>query len=798
VKFSERWLREFVDPDLSTQALVDQLTMAGLEVDGVEPVAAALQGVVVGEIVAVNAHENADKLLVCTVDGGQGLQQVVCGAPNARVGIKVPYATIGAKLEDFKIKKAKLRGVESFGMLCSERELGLSDNHDGLMELPLEADNGMDIVDYLTLDDTCIEVDLTPNRGDCLGIKGIARETGLLNNLDLKVSQVAAVKSAIEDIFPVHLNCPQTCPRFVGRIIRDVDLSVPSPLWLREKLRRSGIRSIDSVVDVTNFVMLELNQPMHAYDLDRLDNSITVRLSKGGEQMTLLDGSSVDLLEGTTLITDKSGPVGMAGIMGGDRTAVSAETKNIFLEAAFFTPLGVAGKARSYGMHTDACHRFERGVDYNGQVDAIERASELLLSIAGGKAGPTVDVSDQAQLPAKAAVKLRSSRVRRVLGTEIASIEIENILGRLDFSYSRIETDDDVCWEVLSPSHRFDIAIEADLIEEVSRVYGYNNLPVTTPVSALRMLEAPEAAVKQFSMKKMLAARGYHEAITYSFVDEDLQDLLNSNDLAVRLKNPLSADMAVMRTSLWSGLLKSAAYNQNRQQSRVRLFELGMVFRQSGENLCMESLDQELRISGVITGRRRPENWADTDEEVDFYDLKGDVEYLLGSDPAQGYEFHPCEHPALQTGQSARVLRNGNEVGYLGLLNSQVQARFDLRSPCYLFELGVSGIGSRAVPQVNEVSRFPEIRRDIAVIVDSSIASSELRQVVTSNAGAFFHKLKLFDVYVGKGIENNSKSIGLGLTFQHPSRTLKDEEVNSAMERIVTVMKTELNAKLRD
>ena len=798
MKFSERWLREFVDPDLSTQALVDQLTMAGLEVDGVEPVAAALQGVVVGEIVAVNAHENADKLLVCTVDGGQGLQQVVCGAPNARVGIKVPYATIGAKLEDFKIKKAKLRGVESFGMLCSERELGLSDNHDGLMELPLEADNGMDIVDYLTLDDTCIEVDLTPNRGDCLGIKGIARETGLLNNLDLKVSQVAAVKSAIEDIFPVHLNCPQTCPRFVGRIIRDVDLSVPSPLWLREKLRRSGIRSIDSVVDVTNFVMLELNQPMHAYDLDRLDNSITVRLSKGGEQMTLLDGSSVDLLEGTTLITDKSGPVGMAGIMGGDRTAVSAETKNIFLEAAFFTPLGVAGKARSYGMHTDACHRFERGVDYNGQVDAIERASELLLSIAGGKAGPTVDVSDQAQLPAKAAVKLRSSRVRRVLGTEIASIEIENILGRLDFSYSRIETDDDVCWEVLSPSHRFDIAIEADLIEEVSRVYGYNNLPVTTPVSALRMLEAPEAAVKQFSMKKMLAARGYHEAITYSFVDEDLQDLLNSNDLAVRLKNPLSADMAVMRTSLWSGLLKSAAYNQNRQQSRVRLFELGMVFRQSGENLCMESLDQELRISGVITGRRRPENWADTDEEVDFYDLKGDVEYLLGSDPAQGYEFHPCEHPALQTGQSARVLRNGNEVGYLGLLNSQVQARFDLRSPCYLFELGVSGIGSRAVPQVNEVSRFPEIRRDIAVIVDSSIASSELRQVVTSNAGAFFHKLKLFDVYVGKGIENNSKSIGLGLTFQHPSRTLKDEEVNSAMERIVTVMKTELNAKLRD
>ncbi len=797
MKFSERWLREFVDPDLSTQALVDQLTMAGLEVDGVEPVAAALHGVVVGEIVAVSAHANADKLVVCSVDGGQGLQQVVCGAPNARIGIKVPYATLGAQLEDFKIKKAKLRGVESFGMLCSERELGLSDNHEGLMELPLDASNGMDIVEYLTLDDTCIEVDLTPNRGDCLGIKGIARETGLLNNLDLKTPQVAPVPSSIEDVFPVKLNCPETCPRFVGRVIRDVDLSVPSPLWLQEKLRRSGIRSIDSVVDVTNFVMLELNQPMHAYDLDRLDSGITVRLSASGEQMTLLDGSSVELLEDTTLITDESGPVGMAGIMGGDRTAVSTETKNIFLEAAFFTPLGVAGKARAYGMHTDACHRFERGVDYNGQVDAIERASELLLSIAGGKAGPTVDVCDQAQLPVKAAVKLRSSRVRRVLGTEIASTEIENILGRLDFPYSRIGTDD-VCWEVISPSHRFDIAIEADLIEEVSRVYGYNNLPVTTPVSALSMLEAPEAGVKQLSMKKLLVARGYHEAITYSFVDEDLQALLGSDGMAVKLKNPLSEDMAVMRTSLWGGLLKSAAYNQNRQQSRVRLFELGMVFRQSGEHLCMEGLSQELRISGVITGRRRPENWAETHVPVDFYDLKGDVEYLLGSDHAHEYEFSACEHPALQTGQSARVLRNGKPVGYLGLLDSQVQARFDLRSPCYLFELDVSEIGSRTVPQVNEVSRFPEIRRDIAVIVDSSIVSSQLRQVITSQAGAFFHKLKLFDVYVGKGIENNSKSIGLGLTFQHPSRTLKDEEVNSAMEKIVSVMRTELNAKLRD
>lgn len=798
MKFSERWLREFVDPDLSTTALVDQLTMAGLEVDSVAPVAASLHGVVVGEIIEVNAHANADKLVVCSVDGGNGVQQVVCGAPNARAGIKVPYATIGARLEEFKIKKAKLRGVESFGMLCSERELGLSDSHEGLMELPLDAVNGTDIIDYLALDDTCIEVDLTPNRGDCLGIKGIARETGLLNDLDLKINQVASVENKIDDVFPVKLACPETCPRFVGRIIRNVDLLQPSPLWLKEKLRRSGIRSIDSVVDITNFVMLELNQPMHAYDLDRLKGSITVRLSAAGEKLTLLDGSQIELFKGTTLITDESGPVGMGGIMGGEGTAVRAETRNIFLEAAFFTPLGVAGKARSYSMQTDACHRFERGVDYNGQIEAIERASELLIAIAGGQPGPTVDVCNQALLPVKAPVRLRSSRVSRVLGMEIASPEIENILGRLDFQFSRAEVGDDVCWDVLSPSHRFDIAIEADLIEEISRVYGYNNLPVTTPVSHLNMLEAPEAVVNQLTMKEVMVARGYHEAVTYSFVDEGQQALLNADDLAVRLKNPLSADMSVMRTSLWTGLLKAAAYNQNRQQNRVRLFELGTVFRQVGENLTLQDLSQELRLSGVIMGGRRLENWASASEAVDFYDLKGDVEYLLGSDDVDEYEFSPCEHVALQSGQSARVSREGRPVGYLGLLDGQVQARFDLRTPCYLFELDIREIVARTIPSVQEISRFPVIRRDIAVVVSASITSSQLRQVVTSNAPEYFVNLKLFDVYTGKGIENNSKSIGLGLTFQHPSRTLKDDEVNSAMEKIVTAMKKQLSANLRD
>lgn len=495
MKFSESWLREFVNPDLSTQELVDQLTMAGLEVDGFEPVAAEFDNVVVGEILEVNPHPDADKLIVCRVSSGGEEHQVVCGAPNARAGIKVPFALVGAVFPELKIKKAKLRGVESHGMLCSERELGLSDNHEGLMELPLEAPVGEDIRSYLDLDDSMIEVDLTPNRSDCLSMIGIARETGLMNRLDVTETARPRIEAAIEEIFPVELAADDACPRFVGRVIRNIDQQAETPLWMKEKLRRADLRSIDPVVDVTNFVMLELGQPLHAYDLEKLQGKIVVRQSRAGEKLTLLDESDIETLEDTLLITDDTGPIGLAGVMGGLSTSVTENTKHIFLEGAFFAPTAIAGRARSYGMSTDAAHRFERGVDWQGQVRAIERATELLTEIAGGDPGPISETIDQNNLPGQHAVELRASRIARVLGVQIDDEEVDEIFDRLAFPTSAREEDGDHKWVVSAPSHRFDIAIEADLVEEISRVYGYNNLPTRTPATSLQMSPRSESEI---------------------------------------------------------------------------------------------------------------------------------------------------------------------------------------------------------------------------------------------------------------------------------------------------------------
>ena len=598
MKFSEQWLREWVNPKLSTQALVSQITMAGLEVDSVEPAAAILSQVVVGEILSAEPHPNADKLKVCTVSSGTDSHQVVCGAPNARPGIKVPFALVGAKLDDFKIKKAKLRGVESFGMLCSERELGLSENHEGLMELADDAPVGADINGYLLLDDNIIEVDLTPNRSDCLGIIGLARETGLMNNLDVCTPDMQPVAAAHNDEVAVHLAALEGCPRFVGRVVRDVDLTATTPLWLTEKLRRSGIRSIDPVVDVTNYIMLELNQPMHAYDLNRLTGDITVRESTKGEQLTLLNGNQTTLAAGTLLITDASGPIGMAGIMGGASTAVQSDTRDIYLEAAFFAPIAIAGRARAYSMHTDAAHRFERGVDYQGQVRAMERATQLLLMIAGGRPGPLVDTVNEADLPQAVEVRLRAARVARVLGMDIDDADIENILKRLEFEFCLDPTGEDRAWLVQSPSHRFDINIEADLIEEISRIIGYEALPVTQPVATLSMLEATETQSSGKRLKQRLIDRGYSEAISYSFVDSDLQQRLSPEAIAVALKNPLSSEMSVMRTTLVGGLLKALVHNQNRQQTNVRLFEIGLVFHQHDESvLSFDTIAQQEQLS---------------------------------------------------------------------------------------------------------------------------------------------------------------------------------------------------------
>lgn len=795
MKFSEQWLREWVNPPLSTQALVSQITMAGLEVDSVEPAAAILSQVVVGEILAAEPHPNADKLKVCTVSSGSDSHQVVCGAPNARPGIKVPFALVGAKLDDFKIKKAKLRGVESFGMLCSERELGLSENHEGLMELADDAPVGTDINGYLQLDDSIIEVDLTPNRSDCLGIIGLARETGLMNNLDVCMPDIQSVAAVHNDQVAVHLAAPQGCARFVGRVVRGVNLAAATPLWLTEKLRRSGIRSIDPVVDVTNYIMLELNQPMHAYDLNRLTGDITVRQSIGGEQLTLLNGSQATLAEGTLLITDASGPIGMAGIMGGASTAVQSDTQDIYLEAAFFAPIAIAGRARAYSMHTDAGHRFERGVDYQGQVRAMERATQLLLSIAGGDPGPLVDTVSAADLPKAIEVRLRAARVARVLGMVIDDADIENILKRLEFEFIVDPNSEDRAWLVQSPSHRFDINIEADLIEEISRIIGYEALPVTQPVATLSMLEATETQSSDKRLKQRLIDRGYSEAISYSFVDSDLQHLLLPKATAVALKNPLSSEMSVMRTTLIGGLLKALLHNQNRQQSNVRLFEIGLVFHQQGEKaLSFDAIAQQERLALVLSGQRFPEGWANTSDLVDFFDLKGDLEALLG---AQGLTFQACDISGLQIGQSARILKDNVPLGQIGLLEASVADQFDLRAPAYVAEIDLSLALGQHVPTVQEVSKYPFVRRDIAILVARSVTATAVRSVIEMSAGDALLHLKLFDVYMGKGIDPNEKSVGLGLTFQHPSRTLTDEEINTAMAEVVQALASQLQAQLR-
>ncbi len=799
MKFSENWLREFVDVDVSTTELVDKLTMAGLEVDAVDPVAAVFDGVVVGEIVSVEPHPDADKLVVCRVSDADSEYQVVCGAPNARAGIKIPYARVGARLPDLKIKKARLRGVESSGMLCSEQELGLSESHDGLMELPEDAPVGADIRGYLDLDDNIIELDLTPNRADCFGLLGIGRETALIAGAPLKSLVIDEVAAVSQRTFPVELSAGDACPRFGGRVIEGIDLNAKTPQWMKEKLRRSGVRSIDPVVDVTNYVMLELGQPMHAYDLDRLQGGIVVRQSKRGESIHLLDGTEVALQPDTLLITDDSGPIGIAGIMGGASTMCTASTINIFLESAFFAPLALAGQARRYGMHTDASHRFERGVDWQGQMRAIERATELLLDITGGTAGPAIETVLPDSLPERPKIRLRAARIERLLGVTVSDAEVEKMLEQLHFPAEREAGE--TAWQVSAPSHRFDISIEEDLIEEIARVYGYNTLPVRMPRMEITMIRSSEADVSLDAIKDQFVARGYQEAVTYSFVDEGSQRILDPEHEPIGLANPISSEMSVMRTSCWPGLLKSLQHNLNRQQGRVRLFETGLRFRQApniDRDLTMEDVSQEMVISGVACGSVYPENWGDVERPADFFDIKGDIESVLDlTGAAAAFTFEPVRHPSLHPGQSALISRDGRPVGLVGLLDPRAEQALDLDRPVYLFEIDLVAIREKALPSSVVLSRFPEVRRDIALLVDATVTANRIREVIHEVANETLTNLKLFDVYQGKGIDPNRKSVALGLTFQHPSRTLTDQEINESVDDVVAALATKIEASLR-
>jgi phenylalanyl-tRNA synthetase beta chain len=791
MKFSEQWLRGWVSPQVSRDELVARLSMAGLEVDSVTPAAGVFSGVVVGEVLSTEQHPDADKLRVCQVSNGAETFQVVCGAPNVRPGLKIPFAMIGAELPgDFKIKKAKLRGVESNGMLCSQAELQVGEGNDGLMELPADAPVGQDVRVYLELNDASIEVDLTPNRGDCLSVAGLAREVGALYDAVVTRPQVAVVPAVHDEVRPVDVIASAACPRYLGRVIRNVDLSRPTPLWMVERLRRSDVRSIDAAVDITNYVMLELGQPLHAFDLAEINGGIRVRMAEEGEKLVLLDGQEVSLRADTLVIADHQRALAIAGVMGGEHSGVSATTRDIFLESAFFDQIAVAGKARSYGLHTDASHRYERGVDWQLAREAMERATGLLLEITGGEAGPVIETVSDQHLPSVEPIILRAERIEQMLGMKMDAAEIERLLTALGLTVAPHASEQ---WRVEVPSHRFDITLEVDLIEELARLHGYNRLPVRYPQARLAPQPRAEARSDLPALRRLLVARGYQEAITYSFIDQKWFELFSPGVEPLLLANPISADMSAMRSSLWPGLVKSLQHNLNRQQDRVRLFESGLRF--VGQ---LEGLKQEPMLAGVICGSRLPEGWAQGRDVVDFFDVKADVEAVLGFAGAQDdFRFVPGSHAALHPGQTARIERDGREVGYIGALHPELSKTLGLDRPVFVFELVLAEVATGRLPKFHELSRFPEVRRDLALLADRGVSATAVLDVIRENAGEWLTDLRLFDVYQGKGIDPLRKSLAVGLTWQHPSRTLTDDEVNASTQQILTSLEARLNATLR-
>jgi phenylalanyl-tRNA synthetase beta chain len=808
MQFSELWLREWANPALETQELVDQITMAGLEVDAIEAAAGEFSGIVVGQILSFEQHPDADKLNVCKVSDGSEEFQIVCGAPNVREGMKIPFAKIKAVLPgDFKIKKAKLRGVESFGMLCAEEELGLADKSDGLWDLPADAPLGTCMREYLGLtrdgrDDKIIDVDLTPNRGDCLSIAGLSREVGVLNKVDVTTPTIEAVVATIDDVIDVQLQAPDACPRYVGRIIKGINIKAASPLWMQEKLRRSGIRSIDPVVDVTNFILLELGQPMHAFDLAKLDGGIVVRKAVQDETLVLLDDQEIKLNSDTLVIADNSKALAMAGVMGGAESGVNAETtQDILLESAYFNPISIAGKARNFGLHTDSSHRFERGVDFELQRTAIERATALLLDIVGGEAGPVVEKTSAADLPSCAEITLVEASIEKMLGLTIAASEVEEILTRLGMNLSKINSDGMSGWKVIAPSYRFDMEIEADLIEELARIYGYNRLPVRTPTAATPLLPVPENELAMKDVRRQLVGRGYQEAITYSFVDPTTQKLLDPEVAPLALANPISADLSVMRTNLWAGLVQTAVHNIKRQQPRVRLFETGLSFvPQPGKDPSNldESLVQDPKLGMLLTGTRTEQSWSEGEQNVDFFDLKGDFESLIARTGSQArYTFVPAEHPALQPGQTASIHLDGVAVGWIGALHPNLAKPLGLKQAVYLLEISLKAVRQVEVPTFKPLSKFPGMSRDLALVVTDNTSVADVMSLIREKAGDYLIKLNLFDIYQGKGIDPDRKSLALGLTWQHPSRTLNEEEVNEAVDNILAHLADRIDAQLR-
>ncbi|HAS6338851.1 TPA: phenylalanine--tRNA ligase subunit beta [Vibrio vulnificus] len=795
MKFSESWLREWVNPAVTTDELTHQITMAGLEVDDVLPVAGTFNGVKVGHVVECGQHPDADKLRVTKVDvGEEALLDIVCGAANCRQGLKVAVATVGAVLPgDFKIKKAKLRGQPSHGMLCSFTELGIDVESDGIMELAIDAPIGMDFRDFLALNDVTVDVDLTSNRADCFSIRGMAREVGVLNRADVTEPSVAPVAPSIDDTVAIEVKAPAACPRYLGRVVKNVNVQAKTPLWMQEKLRRCGIRSIDPVVDITNFVLLEQGQPMHAFDLAKIDGGIVVRLAEQGEKITLLDGSEAELNADTLVVADHNKALAIAGIFGGEESGVTSETKDVLLECAFFAPDHIRGRARSYGLHTDSSMRFERGVDYALQVNAMERATALLVEICGGEVAPVVAVESEAELPKPNKVALRRTKLDNLLGHHIADSDVVEILERLGMT---VETTAEG-WVAVAPTWRFDIAIEQDLVEEVGRIYGYDNIPNQNPAAALKMHDHQEANIPLKRVRDLLVDRGYHEAITYSFVEPEQQKLVVPGVDALILPNPISAEMSAMRLGLIQGLLNTVVHNQKRQQPRVRLFEYGLRFIpcDTAEN----GMRQEPMLAGVIAGTRSEEHWNIDTNTVDFFDLKGDVEAILElSANDKAYSFVAAKHPALHPGQSAAIVVDDKEIGVIGTVHPELERKFGLNGRTIVFEIEWSAINRKVIPEAVALSKFPANRRDIAVVVDEAVASGDIVNACLEVGGEFLKAAKLFDVYVGKGVEEGKKSLAIALTLQSNERTLEDADIAGAVDAIVAHVSEKFGASLRD
>lgn len=792
MKYSEQWLREWVPITVSTPELCDQLTNAGLEVDGTAGVAEEFSGVVVATITSVQPHPDACRLSVCRVDHGAATATVVCAAPNVRVGLVSAFAREGAVLPDgTRIGRSELRGVVSEGMLLSAEELGLHGAADGILQLDAGFERGTDLHVALGLDDIVIDVDLTPNRGDALSIRGLAREIGVINQLPVSAPRIDAVRADSDTVFGVEIANYAECPRYLGRVIKGVDTRRPTPWWMRERLRRSGLRPLDPAVDVTNYVLLELGQPMHAFDLDRLSGGIVVRNGRVGESMMLLDGRHVGVDETVLLITDNNGPVAIAGVMGGDRSGIGPETCNVFLECAYFSPQAIARTSRRFDIHSDAAYRYARGVDHQLQASAMERATRLLVDIAGGCPGPVVEAVSEKDLPTANRVSLRKSRLDHLVGQEIPAAEVERILDRLELSPSCVGEGDDRVWTTTTPSHRFDIAREEDLVEEVLRIHGYGAIDSRVPVVPLPLGRARAGELPDTRLKDLLVDLGYAEAVTYSFIDPEVADLLDPGGDPVRVVNPVSSEHAAMRTRLLPGLVTALRNNLSRQMLRVRLFETGQCFRKGADGLVQLTL-----CGGILFGPREAEGWAHDRDRVDFFDVKGDVERLFAPGGLRvGYA--KASDPVLHPGQSAVVLVEGKPAGCFGRLHPEVETVLELPGGVFVFELDGDAVLARRRRRHGSVSRQPSVRRDLALVVGRGVPAASIEATVRSRLGAILAEFTFFDVYAGEGIDYNEKSVAIGLTFQHRSRTLTDTEIAGHLDAVLIDLRRRLGVRLR-